>query len=59
MFRNTNLIGNRRKRSHSNESGERRQIVFYRCNNLGHIVRNCKTLDNQFDEEQRRNVHGC
>ena len=37
MFRNTNHAGNRR-RSHSNESGERRQIVCCKCNNLGHIV---------------------
>lgn len=38
IFRNTNHVGNRR-RSHKNESGERRQIVCYKCNNLGHIAR--------------------
>ena len=30
MFRNTNHVGNRR-RSHINESGERRQTVSYKC----------------------------
>ena len=48
MFRDTNPIG-RRKRSHDNDSGERRQIVCYRCNNLGNIARNYKALDNQND----------
>ena len=50
MFRKTNPIGNRRKRSHNNESGERRQIFCYRCNNLGHIVRNCRAPNNQYNE---------
>ena len=57
MFRNTKHAGNKR-RSHSNESGERRQIVFYRCNNLGHITKNCRVADNQ-NNEQRRNVPVC
>ena len=59
MFRNTNPVGNKRKKSHDNESGERRQIVCYICKNLGHIARNCRTRDNQCDGEQRRNVHIC
>ena len=46
IFRNTNPAGNRRKISHSNDSGERRQIVCYRCNNLGHIARNYRTDNN-------------
>ena len=46
MFRDINPTGNRRKRSHNNDSGERRQIVCYRCNNLGHITRNCRAPDN-------------
>ena len=58
MFRNTKHAKNKR-RFHNNESGERRQIVCYRCNNLGHIARNCKALDNQCDGEQRRNVPIC
>ena len=48
VFRDTNPMG-RRKRSHSNDSGERRQIVCYKCNNLGHITRNCRAHDNQND----------
>ena len=33
MFRNTKNVGSRR-RSHNNESRERRQIICYRCNNI-------------------------
>ena len=44
MHRNTNHVGNKR-RSQINESGERRQIFFYRCNNLGHIARNLRPPD--------------
>lgn len=58
MFKNTNNAGNRR-RSHNNESRERRQIICYRCNNIGHIVRNCRTLDNQCDGGDRINVNIC
>ena len=47
------------KISHNNENGERRQIFYYRCNNLGHIVRNCRTPDNQHNEGYRRNVPIC
>ena len=59
MFRDTNPIGNRRKRSCSNDIREGRLIFFYRCNNLRHIPRNCKTPDGQCDGEQRRNVSVC
>ena len=59
MFRDTNPAGNRRKRSYNNDSRERKKIVCYRCNNLRHIVRNYKALDNQCDGEQRRNVLVC
>ena len=59
MFMDTTPIGNRRKRSHNNESGETRQIIFYRCNNLGHIARKCRTPNNKCDGEQRRNVTVC
>ena len=55
MFRNTNNVGSRR-RSHSNESRERRKIIFYRCNNIGHIARNCRTPDDQCN---RMNVPIC
>ena len=58
MFRNTNNVGNRR-RSHNNESRERRKIICYRCNNIGHIVRNCITPNNQCDGGYRRNVPIC
>ena len=43
IFRNTNHVGNKR-RSHNKESGERRQIIWYRCNNLGHIARTVEHL---------------
>ena len=58
MFRDTNPIG-RRKRSHNNDSGGRRQIVCYKCNKLVHIARNCKAPNNQNDGDQRKNVYVC
>ena len=55
---NTNNAGNRR-RSHNNESKERRKIICYRCNNIGHIARNCRTPDDQCNGGNRRNVPTC
>ena len=40
MFSDTKPTGNKRKISHNNDSRERRQIICFRCNNLGHIARN-------------------
>ena len=57
MFRNTNHASSIR-RSHNNESGERRQIICYICNNLGHIARNCRAPNNKYNEKIR-NVPVC
>ena len=49
MFRDTNPTRrNWRRKSHSrsNDNGERRKIVCYKCNNLGHIARNCRAPNN-------------
>ena len=56
IFRDTSLVGSRRKRSHNNGSGERRQIVYYRCNNLRLIARNFRAPNNQCDGGKERNV---
>ena len=52
MHRNTNHAGTKR-RSHNNESGEKRQIVYYRCNNPRHIARNCRTPDDKLNEHKK------
>ena len=36
-----------------------KEIVHYRCNNIGHIARNCRAPNNQCDGGYRRNVPIC
>ena len=65
MFRDTNPIGNKRRRSQrklndgERPNGVRNYIVCYKCNNLGHIARNCRAPNNQNGTKQRKNAHIC
>ena len=66
MSRNTNPLGrNGRGRSwtRSNDgeksNGERKYIVYYKCNNLGHIARNCRAPNSQNGANQKRNAPIC
>ena len=51
IFRNTNPAGDERGRSQSKSNDgeksndERKKFVCYKCNNPGHIARNCRALE--------------
>ena len=51
MSRNTNPADRRRSNERTSREGrsyeDRRQIVDYKCNNLGHIAWNCHAPDDQ------------
>ena len=49
MSRNTNPADRRRSNERTSRRSyeDRRQIVYYKCNNLGHIARSCHALDDQ------------
>ena len=65
MSKNTNPIGIERGRlqNKSNDgetsNGEKDQFVCYKCNNLGHIARNCRAPESQNGSNQRRNALVC
>ena len=57
MSRYTNHVDRRRSNERTLREGisyeDRRHIVCYKCNNLGHIAQNCHAPDNQQNPRSR------
>ena len=57
MSRNTNPIDRRTYNERTSREGisyeGRRKIMFYKCNNLGHISQNCHVPNNQQNPRRR------